>query len=128
MRPAPRLSAPDVWIVREQACFKLWKPLFYEHPNPVLRTATVSPKPIRFAASFYPQKGKGISVCLKNSMLEISLFKPPARICSSCSVRPGQLNRQVWLKTAKRAAHADSHSWRCLPTPKQLRLLINSTV
>jgi RNA recognition motif-containing protein len=29
-----------------------------EHPNPVLRTATVSPKPIRFAASFHSQRGK----------------------------------------------------------------------
>ena len=28
MRPAPQIPAPDVWIVREQACFKLWKPLF----------------------------------------------------------------------------------------------------
>jgi hypothetical protein len=34
--------------------FQTLKPLLYEHPNLVLRTATVSPKPIRFAASFNP--------------------------------------------------------------------------
>jgi hypothetical protein len=42
MRPAQQISAPDVWIVREQACFQtLEAALTKEHPNLVLRTATV---------------------------------------------------------------------------------------
>jgi cold-inducible RNA-binding protein len=34
MRPAPQVLAPDVWIVREQACFKLWKPLSLRASEP----------------------------------------------------------------------------------------------
>jgi hypothetical protein len=37
MRPAPQVSAPDVWMVREQASFNFEALL--EHPNPVLRHA-----------------------------------------------------------------------------------------
>jgi RNA recognition motif-containing protein len=42
--------------VREQACFTLSKPLFLRASEPGSSTATVSPKPIRFAASFHSQK------------------------------------------------------------------------
>src|SRR5215217_4384846 len=46
-------------MVREQACFKLWKPLSLKS----IRTWSFerqpfSPKPIRFAASFYSHRGK----------------------------------------------------------------------
>src|SRR5712692_8801245 len=49
-------------MVREQACFKLQKPLFREHPNLVLR-----PLPFRRSQSdsqllFIPKKGEGTSV------------------------------------------------------------------
>src|SRR5712692_7842031 len=52
-------------MVREQACFKLQKPLFREHPNLVLR-----PLPFRRSQSdsqllFIPKKGKGISMSTK---------------------------------------------------------------
>jgi len=59
MRPAHKWLAPDVWIVREQACFKLQKPLFsQEHSNPVLR-----PLPFRRSHSdsqllFIPKTGE----------------------------------------------------------------------
>src|SRR6185295_20286370 len=58
MRPAQQSSAPDVWIVREQARTNLQKSLSPRASEPGPSLATVSPKPIRFAASFHPRKGK----------------------------------------------------------------------
>ena len=46
MRPAPRLLAPDVWIVREQACLQLWKPLFKS-----IRTRSFERQPFRRSPS-----------------------------------------------------------------------------
>lgn len=57
MRPAQKTISAGVWIVREQACFT-FRSRSLEHPNLVLRPATVSPKSIRFAASFHSQKGE----------------------------------------------------------------------
>jgi cold-inducible RNA-binding protein len=58
MRPAPQISAPDVWMVREQACFKLWKPLFES-----IRTRSFERQPFRRSPSdsqllFTPHRGK----------------------------------------------------------------------
>jgi RNA recognition motif-containing protein len=65
MRPAQKKIAPDVWIVREQACFKFQKPLFLEHPNLVLR-----PLPFRRSQSdslllSFPKRERYIYMSMK---------------------------------------------------------------
>src|SRR5215213_5330171 len=65
MRPAHKTISAGVLEVRELACFHTSKPLFRaSEPGP--STATVSPKPIRFAASFsFPQGERYISMSTK---------------------------------------------------------------
>ncbi len=64
MRPAQQISAPDVWIVREQASFKLLKPLIRaSEPGPSNANRFAEANPIR--SFFSPLKGKGISMSTK---------------------------------------------------------------
>jgi cold-inducible RNA-binding protein len=64
MRPAQQISAPDVWIVREQASFKLLKPLIKS-----IRTWSFERLPFRRSQSdsqlLLLPKGKGISMSTK---------------------------------------------------------------
>jgi uncharacterized membrane protein YgcG len=62
MRPAPQLSAGRLDSSRA-GLFKPRKPLSNEHPEPDPSNATVSPKPICFAASFALQNG-GRNICM----------------------------------------------------------------
>src|SRR5215207_785963 len=65
MRPAHKTISAGVLEVRELACFTL-RSRSLEHPNLVLRPQTVSPKPIRFAASFsFPQGERYIFMSTK---------------------------------------------------------------
>jgi cold-inducible RNA-binding protein len=64
MRPARQLSAPDVWIVREQVSFKLLKPLFRaSEPGPSNANRFAEANPIR--SFFSLPSGKGISMSTK---------------------------------------------------------------
>ena len=64
MRPAHKSISAGVLEVREQACFTLRsRSLRASEPGPSF--ATVSPKPIRFVASFHSRKGKGILMSTK---------------------------------------------------------------
>ena len=70
MRPAQQISAPDVWIVREQASFNLLKrSLRASEPGPSNGNRFAEANPIR--SFFSLPEGKGISVCQRNFMLEI---------------------------------------------------------
>ena len=64
MRPAQQISAPDVWIVREQASIKLLKPLNRaSEPGPSNANRFAEANPIR--SFFLLPKGKGISMSTK---------------------------------------------------------------
>src|SRR5712692_4251304 len=52
-------------MVREQACFKLQKPLFREHPNLVLRSLPFRRSQSDSQLLFIPKQGKGISMSTK---------------------------------------------------------------
>src|ERR1700754_464235 len=126
MRPRSKYSAPDVRIVREQACFKLWKPLFRAlEPGPSNANRFAEANPIR--SFFLIPKGKGISVCLQNFTLEISLSKQPANSCRICLLKRAPFNQQAWSKTAKQDALADSRLSRWL-LPKKRRPLLTSSM
>ena len=58
MRPAHKTISAGRLDSSRAGCFTLRSRSFKEHPNLVLRPATVSPKPIRFAASFSFPKGE----------------------------------------------------------------------
>ena len=64
MRPAHKSISAGVWMVREQADSN-YEAAHLRASEPGPSTATVSPKPIRFAASFSIQKGKGKSMSTK---------------------------------------------------------------
>ena len=64
MRPAQQISAPVVWIVREQASFKLLKrSLRASEPGPSNGNRFAEANPIR--SFFLLPKGKGISMSTK---------------------------------------------------------------
>src|ERR1041385_6093110 len=108
--------------------FHTSKPLFMRASEPGPSTATVSPKPIRFAASFHSQTGKGISTCQQNSTLETSVSKRPVRNWRRCLPKPVRFNLPVWWKTARPDAHADSLLSKCRLRRKPLQQLNSSTV
>src|ERR1051325_957608 len=112
--------------VREQACFTLRSRSFES-------TRTWSFDRYRFAEAhpirsffFIPNKGKGISLCLQNFMLETLLSKPPIRSSSSCLVRPARFNLPASWKTATLGAREALPSWKCPARQKLHQRLINS--
>ena len=58
-------------------------------PGPSNGNRFAEANPIR--SFFLLPKGKGISICQRNFMLEISLSKPPARSCRICLLKPAPL-------------------------------------
>src|SRR5829696_4303840 len=100
MRPAHKTISAGVLEVREQACFHISKPLFQEHPNLVLRPLPFRRSPSDSQLLFIPKKGKGISQCQQNFMLETSPSKPRVRSWSSCLVKLERFNLPVSSKTA----------------------------
>jgi cold-inducible RNA-binding protein len=65
MRPAHKTVSAGVWIVREQACYKLRSRSFRASEFRSFDCYR-SPKPFRFVSFFsFPKKGKGISMSTK---------------------------------------------------------------
>src|SRR6185437_8814307 len=75
---------------------------------------------------FHSQKGKGISLCQQNSMLETSLSKPPPRSSSSCLVKPERFNLPVLWKTATPDAREALPSSKCPARKRPHQRLSNS--
>src|SRR5215212_2901317 len=126
MRPAQETIAPDVWIVREQACFTL-----EAAPNRASETdpsnATVRRSQSDSQLLFISQKRKGISLCQRNSTLETLRIKLRIRISSNYLVRPARLNQQALLKIATPANRKASRLSKCLLSQKLHQRLTSST-
>src|ERR1041385_3815748 len=99
MRPAHKLISAGVWKFESGLVSHFEAALFNEHPNPVLRSLPFRRSPSDSQLLSFP-KGKGISLCQRNFMLETSRFKPPVRIWSSCLGKLERFNLPVLWKTA----------------------------
>src|SRR6185369_7053994 len=77
---------------------------------------------------FHSQKGKGISLCQRNFMLETSLSKPPPRSSSNCLVKPARFNLLALWKTATLDAREALPSSKCPARKKRLQRSRNSMV
>src|ERR1044072_4898797 len=126
MRPAHKSISAGVWKFEsrlvshsEAALFESIRTWSFE------RYRFAEAHPIR-SFFFHSQKGKGISLCQQNFMLETSLSKPPVRNCSNCLVKPARFNLPVLWKTATPDAREASPSWECPARKNLLKRLINS--
>src|SRR6185369_16643819 len=126
MRPAHKLISAGVWKSEsrlvshfEAALFESIRTWSFDR----YRFAEVHPIRSFF---FIPKKGKGISLCQRNFMLETSLSKLPVRNCSNCLVKPVRFNLPASWKTATPDAREALPSWKCPARKKRLRRLINS--
>src|ERR1044071_3031183 len=77
---------------------------------------------------FHSQKGKGISLCQRNFMLETSLSKPRPRISSTCLVKLERFNLLVSWKTAIPDAREALLSSKCPARKKPHQRSRNSMV
>src|SRR6185503_19519542 len=126
MRPAHKSISAGVWKFEsrlvshfEAALFESIRTWSFDR----YRFAEVHPIRSFF---FIPKKGKGISLCQRNFMLETSLSKPPVRNCSNCLVKPVRFNLPASWKTATPDAREASRSSKCPARKKRVRRLINS--
>src|ERR1051326_9177815 len=125
MRPAHKLISAGVWKFESGLVSHFEAALFREHPNLVLRSLPFRRSPSDSQLLSFP-KGKGISLCQQNFMLETLLSKPPIRSSSSCLVRPARFNLPASWKTATLDAREALPSWKCPARQKLLQRLINS--
>src|ERR1041385_1239411 len=125
MRPAHKLISAGVWKFESGLVSHFEAALFREHPNLVLRPLPFRRSPSDSQLLSFP-KGKGISLCQQNFMLEISLSKLPTRSSSSCLVKLERFNLQVSWKTAIPDAREALPSSKCPARKKQLQRLSNS--
>src|SRR5215813_1899209 len=100
MRPRIRRLAPDVWMVRERACFTTRSALNEEHPNWSFDCYRFAEAKSDSQLLCHPKRGEGRSTCQRNFMLETSLSKPPVKSFRICLLRPARLNQRVWSKIA----------------------------
>src|SRR4030095_5466846 len=113
MRPAHKSISAGVWkfesglvfthLSRSFLSIRTWS---FDH----YRFAEAHP--IRSFFSF-PKKGKGISLCQQNFMLETSRSKPQLRNWSNCLVRLAQFNQLVLWKIATLDAREALPSYEC---------------
>src|ERR1051326_7860294 len=100
MRPAHKSISAGVWKFESRLVSHFEAALLRaSEPGPSTRYRFAEAHPIR-SFFFIPKKGKGISLCQRNFMLETSLSKPPLRSSSTYLVRPARFNLQVLWKTA----------------------------
>src|ERR1041385_7751402 len=127
MRPAHKSISAGVGSSRA-GLFHTSKPLFKEHPNLVLRPLPYRRSPSDSQLLFSFPKGKGISLCQRNFMLETWLSKPPPRISSSCLVKLERFNLLVSWKTAIPDAREALLSSKCPARKKPHQRSRNSMV
>src|SRR6266850_6598135 len=125
MRPAHKTVSAGVLDSSRAGLFQTPKPLFQEHPNPVLRLLPFTEVlPIRSFFSF-PKRGK-VYLCQRNFTLETWLSKLPARSCRNYLPQPARLNQQRLSKTATQAVHEALASSKCPPKRKAQQLFLSS--
>src|SRR5712671_6117567 len=126
MRPSHKAFSAGVLDSSRAGLFQTPKPLFQEHPNPVLRLLPFTEVlPIRSFFSF-PKRGK-VYLCQRNFTSETLLSKLPARSCRNYLPRPARLNQQRSSKTATRVVHEASALSKCPPKRKAQQLFLSST-
>src|ERR1044072_3621761 len=126
MRPAHKSISAGVWKFESRLVSHFEAALFES-----IRTWSfdcyrfAEAHPIR-SFFFHSQKGKGISLCQRNFMLETSLSKLPIRNCSNCLGRPAALILVVLWKSATPDAREALPSSKCPARKKPIQLLSNS--
>jgi len=104
MRPSHKAFSAGVLDSSRAGLLQTPKPLFQEHPNPVLRLLPFTEViPIRPLLCI-PKKGKGISMSTKLYVGNLA-FQTTSQELQELFARPARLNQQRSSKTATRAVH-----------------------